>query len=67
MGYSPWGHKESDATEHHEMEPCNSLVAEQVSGTFKEGLIQKEPVTKIYAWGHFQFIRKERWALPKAF
>ena len=26
-GYSPWGHKESDTTEHHEIEPFNSLVA----------------------------------------
>ena len=67
MSYSPQGHKESDTTEHHEMEPFNSLVAKQVSGTFKEELFQKETVTKIYAWGHFPSIRKERWALPKAF
>ena len=50
MGYSPWGHKESDTTEHHEMDPFNRLVAKQVSGTFKEGLSQKEHVTEIYAW-----------------
>ena len=49
------------------MEPFNSLVAKQVSGTFKEELFQKETVTKIYAWSHFPSIRKERWALPKAF
>ena len=69
MGYSPWGHKESDTTEHHEMDPFNCLVVKQVSGTFKEELFQKEPVTKIFAWekGHFPSIRKERWAIPKAF
>ena len=67
MGYSPWGHKESDTTEHHEMDPFNRLVAKQVSGTFKEELFQKELVTKIYAWSHFPSIRKERWAIPKAF
>ena len=51
----------------HEMESFSSLVAKQVSGTFKEELFQKEPGTKIYAWSHFPSIRKERWALTKAF
>ena len=59
MGYSPWGHKESDTTEHHEMDPFNRLVAKQVSGTFKEELFQKETVTKIYAWSHFPSMRKK--------
>ena len=49
------------------MDPFNCLVVKQVSGTFKEELFQKELVTKIYAWSHFPSIRKERWALPKAF
>ena len=49
MGYSPWSHKESDTTEHYEMEPFNSLVAKQISGTFKKELFQKEPMTKVYA------------------
>ena len=63
MGYSPCGHKESDTTEHHDMDLFNHLVAKQVSGTFKEELFQKEPVTKIFAWekDHFPSIRKERW------
>ena len=69
MGYSLWDHKESDTTEHHEMEPFNSLDAKQVSGTFKEELLQKELVTKIFAWGkgHSPSIRKESWVRPKGF
>ena len=46
MGYSPWGHKESDTTEHHEMDPFNHLVAKQVSGTLRERLFQKEYLTE---------------------
>lgn len=32
----------------HEMESFNSLVAKQISGTFKEGLFQKKHSINIY-------------------
>ena len=37
------------------MESFNSLVVKQVSGSFKEGLFQKEHLTEIFASGKSHF------------